>query len=113
MVYIKGVGMTKFNVDQRSSYERIYECVNEALEIGNVILEEIDAIFVSNSEGESNGERQKHVGPMISSMFQRKLPIVEVPAGCGGGGAASASGSGNKSGGPSQSAAILSNSVPR
>jgi len=88
MIYIKGAGMTKFNVDQRSSYERIYECVNEALEIGNVGLEEIDAIFVSNNEGESNGERQKHVGPMMSSMFQRKLPVVEVPAGCGGGGAA-------------------------
>ena len=88
MIYIKGAGMTKFNVDQRSSYERVYECVNEALEIGNVGLEEIDAIFVSNSEAESNGERQKHVGPMMSSMFQRKLPVVTVPAGCGGGGAA-------------------------
>jgi len=86
--YIKGAGMTKFDVDQRGSYERIYECVEEALESGNLGLEEIDAIFVSNCEAESNGERQRHVGPMISSMLQRKLPIITVPAGCGGGGAA-------------------------
>lgn len=86
--YIKGAGMTKFDVDQRNSHDRIYECVNEALELGNTNLKDIDAIFVSNCETDSNGERQKHVGPMLSSMFQRKIPIITVPAGCGGGGAA-------------------------
>jgi len=80
--------MTNFDVDLRGSYERIYECVFEALESGNVGIKEIDAIFVSNCEAESNGERQRHVGPMISSMLQRKLPIITVPAGCGSGGAA-------------------------
>lgn len=80
--------MTKFDVGQESSYQRIYECVNEALESGSVGLEEIDAVFVSNGEPGSNGERQKHVGPMLSSMFQRKMPIITVLAGCGGGGAA-------------------------
>jgi len=86
--YIKGAGMTKFDVDQRNSHDRIYECVNEALELGNTNLNDIDAIFVSNCETDSNGERQKHVGSMLSSMFQRKMPIITVPAGCGGGGAA-------------------------
>ena len=80
--------MTKFGVDNRGSYERIYECVNEALDFGNISLEGIGAIFVSNGESEKNGERQKHVGPMISSIFQKMLPIITVPAGCGGGGAA-------------------------
>jgi len=86
--YIKGTGMTKFDVDHRSSHDRIYECVNEALESGNTNMENIGAIFVSNCETDSNGERQKHVGPMMSSMFQKKVPIINVPAGCGGGGAA-------------------------
>jgi acetyl-CoA C-acetyltransferase len=87
-IYVKGAGMTKFDVGQESSYQRIYECVDEALESGSVGLEDIDAIFVSNGEPGSNGERQKHVGPMLSSMFQRKMPIITVLAGCGGGGAA-------------------------
>ncbi|MCH8313702.1 MAG: thiolase domain-containing protein [Nitrospinae bacterium] len=86
--YIKGAGMTKFDVDHRNSHDRIYECVNEALDFGNMAFEDIDAIFVANIEPEANGERQKHTGPMLSSMFQRKLPILTVLAGCGGGGAA-------------------------
>ena len=88
MVYIRGVGMTKFGVDQRGSYERVYECVNEALDNGNISFDEIDAIFVSNSEPDTNDERQRHTGPMLSSLFQKKLPIINVPAGCCGGGAA-------------------------
>jgi len=87
-IYIKGAGMTKFGIDERGSYERIYECVNEALDSGNVGMKEIDAIFVSNCEPETNGERQRHTGPMISSMFQKRMPIITVPAGCGGGGTA-------------------------
>ncbi|MBI2523076.1 hypothetical protein HYW19_01680 [Candidatus Woesearchaeota archaeon] len=87
-IYIKGAGMTKFDVDQRNSYERIYECVNEALDSGNVSMKDIEAVFVSNCEPETNGERQRHTGPMISSMFQKKMPIITVPAGCGGGGTA-------------------------
>jgi len=87
-IYLKGAGMTKFDVDQRASYERVYECVNEALESGNTGFEDIDTIFISNGEAESNGERQRHTGPMLSSIFQRKMPILNVPAGCGGGGAA-------------------------
>ena len=88
MICIKGVGMTKFDVDQRSSYERVYECVNEALDSSDIGMRDIGAIFVSNAEAESNGERQKHIGPMMSSMFQTRIPIITVPAGCGGGGTA-------------------------
>ena len=86
--YIKGAGMTKFDVGQEGSHQRIYECVNGALNSGNVSMGEIEAVFVSNCETDSNGERQKHIGPMLSSMFQKKMPIITVPAGCGGGGAA-------------------------
>ena len=88
MIYVKGAGMSKFDVSQDWSYERIYECVNEALDSGNTSLNDIDAIFISSMEAESNGERQKHTAPMISSMLQKKLPILTVPAGCAGGGVA-------------------------
>ena len=87
-IYIKGAGMTRFDIDQKSSHDRIYECVNEAFDFENIGMDEIDAIFVSNCETDSNGDRQKHVSPMLSSMFQKKMPIITVPAGCGGGGAA-------------------------
>jgi len=88
MAYIKGAGMSKFDVSQAWSYERIYECVNEALDSGNTSLDNIDAVFISTSEAESNGERQKHTAPMISSMFKKKIPMLTVPAGCSGGGVA-------------------------
>ncbi|MEK6949027.1 MAG: thiolase family protein [Nanoarchaeota archaeon] len=86
--YLKGAGMSKFDVSLQSSHEKIYECVDEAMENADIGIEDISAIFVSNCEIDTNGERQKHIGPLLSSMFQIKIPIVTVPAGCGGGGAA-------------------------
>ena len=86
--YLKGAGMSKFDVSLQSSHEKIYECVGDALENADAGIEDINAIFVSSCEIDTNGERQKHVGPMLSSMFQIKIPIITVPAGCGGGGAA-------------------------
>jgi acetyl-CoA C-acetyltransferase len=85
-VYIKGVGMTNFEVEHRGSYERIYECANQALD--SVSVQDIDTIFVSNNEPGSTEERQKHPGPMISSLLKKQIPILNVPAGCGGGGVA-------------------------
>jgi len=87
-IYIKGVGMTRFDVDRRNSFERILECLNEALENTDMMFEEIDAIFASNSESGRNEERQKHQGPMLSSLFKKNMPILNVRAGCAGGGVA-------------------------
>ena len=87
-VYIKGVGMTKFDVSRRGSYERIREAVDESLSVSGMDFNEIDVIFASNSESERNEEMQKHQGPMLSTLFQRKIPILNIPAGCGGGGVA-------------------------
>lgn len=86
--YLKGAGMSKFDVSLQSSHEKIYECAGEAMENADIGIEDIGAIFVSSCEIDTNGERQKHIGPMLSSMFQVKIPIITVPAGCGGGGAA-------------------------
>jgi acetyl-CoA C-acetyltransferase len=87
-VFVKGAGMTKFDVDEKWSYDRIFECVNEATEKGSLGLDKIDAVFASSMELDTNGERQRHTGPMLSSMFQKKIPILTVPAGCSGGGSA-------------------------
>ena len=80
--------MTKFDIDQRNSYERIYECAYEAVDDADMNFDNIDAVFVSNGEPNSNGERQKHVGPLMSSIFKKQIPMITVPAGCGGGGTA-------------------------
>jgi acetyl-CoA C-acetyltransferase len=87
-IYIKGVGMTKFDADRRGAYDRIYEVVTESLESGDKDLNDIDVIFTSNSESSRNEERQKHQGPFLSTIFQRKMPILNVSAGCAGGGVA-------------------------
>ena len=86
--YIKGVGMTRFDVDKRMSFQRINECVSEALESSGMKLDDIDAVFASSTDSGRNEERLKHQGPMLSSLFQKKMPILNVPAGCAGGGAA-------------------------
>src|SRR3989338_4743741 len=87
-MFLKGSGMSAFDVEQRPSIERISECVEEALDTSDLGMEQIDAIFISNSEVGTNGERQRHAAPMISTLFQKRVPIVNVPAGCGGGGVA-------------------------
>lgn len=66
----------------------VHEAVAEALESAEMSLDEIDAIFISNNETPTNGERQRHASPMVSSLLQKKIPILNTPAGCGGGGAA-------------------------
>ncbi len=87
-MFIKGVGMTKFGVQEDASSHMIYEATLEALNDTNLSMENIDAIVISNMDILSNGERQRHSSSMVSSLFQKKIPIVTVPAGCAGGGTA-------------------------
>ena len=87
-MYIKGVGMTKFGIQQDLSSHMVYEASMEALEDAGISMNEIDAIVVSSIEIMSNGERQKHSASFMSSLFQIKVPILSVPAGCAGGGTA-------------------------
>ncbi len=87
-MYIKGVGMTSFGIQEDHSNHMIYESTLEALNDADISMEDIDAIVVSSIELNSNGERQKHSSSMVSSLFQKKVPILSVPAGCAGGGTA-------------------------
>lgn len=86
--YIRGVGMTKFDVGRRGTYERVRECVNEAIESAGMEFNEVDTIFTSNSESGRSEDRQKHQGPLLSTLFQREMPILNIHGGCAGGGIA-------------------------
>ena len=88
MTYIKGVGMTNFGIGESSSSHLIHEATLEALNDADMSMNDIDAIVLSSLEVNSNGERQKHSSSMMSSLFQKKMPILSMPAGCAGGGTA-------------------------
>src|SRR3989338_6263106 len=87
-MYIKGVGMTNFGIQQEPSSHMVYEASLDALNDANISMNEVDLIVVSSIEMMSNGERQKHSASMISSLFQKRVPILSLPAGCAGGGTA-------------------------
>ena len=87
-MYVKGVGMTKFSIEERSNYEMTYEAVNEALNDADIPLSRIEAVVVSTEDTIVNDEKQRHYASVVSSLLKKKVPIIQVPAVCGGGGAA-------------------------
>ena len=87
-MFIKGVGMTKFGIQEDSSGHMVYEAAFEALNDFDMSMNDIDVIVVSNNDILSNGERQRHSASMLSSLFQKKIPIIAVTSGCSGGGTA-------------------------
>lgn len=87
-MFIKGVGMTKFGMQQEPSNHMVYESSMDALDDAGMTMSDIDAVVVSSIEVMSNGERQKHSGSVISSIFSKTLPVLSLPAGCAGGGTA-------------------------
>lgn len=86
-MYIKGVGMTKLDVNDRSSHERIIEATTDALDDADINMNDIDACVISTMDSSINGERQKLFPSVLCSIFQKKMPTIRVPAVCGGGGA--------------------------
>jgi acetyl-CoA C-acetyltransferase len=86
--YVKGVGMTKFSLDDRSTTIMAHKAISDALSESDMSIAEIDAVVISNTDVKANDERQRHYGPLMASILRRKIPIIRVPAVCGGGGAA-------------------------
>ncbi len=86
--YVKGVGMTKFGVDNRTTQSMAYEAIQQALDDSDIGLDQIDAAVISTVDTKVNDEGQRHYPPLLSSMLKKKMPIIRVPAVCGGGGAA-------------------------
>ncbi len=80
--------MTKLGVEDRRTHEMSYDAAMEALDDANMSINDIDAVVLSNCETKKTGERQKLMPSIMSSMFQKKMPMVQVPAVCGSGGSA-------------------------
>ena len=80
--------MTKFGIQEDPTSHLVYESTLEALNDADMSMDNINAIVLSNNDLVSNGERQRHSASMLSSLFQKKLPIMAVTAGCAGGGTA-------------------------
>ena len=80
--------MTKFNLDNRTSMDLIYESIQEALNDADTNMDDIDAVVVSTVDSKFNEERQRHYSSMVTSLIRKQIPIIRIPAVCGGGGAA-------------------------
>ncbi|MBW2976300.1 hypothetical protein KY347_02530, partial [Candidatus Woesearchaeota archaeon] len=88
MHYIKGIGMTKFSIESRNSLDLAKESIVKALDDSGLSVNDLDAAVVSNSDSRVSLERQRHYNSFLSSFFKKSMPIIRVPAVCGGGGAA-------------------------
>ncbi|MBU0627965.1 MAG: thiolase domain-containing protein [Nanoarchaeota archaeon] len=86
--YVKGVGMTKFGIEDRPIHDMAHEAMTLALKDAGITAADIDAVVVSNVDTKINDERQRMYGLAVSSLLNRQMPIIVVPAVCGGGGAA-------------------------
>ncbi len=88
MHYIKGVGMTKFDIENRNSMDFAEDAIMLALDDSGLNIDDLDAVVVANSDNAFNPERQRHFNSFLSSFFRRRMPIIRTPAVCGGGGVA-------------------------
>lgn len=87
-MYVKGVGMTKFGIEDRTTWNMAHEATYEALEDSDINFNKIDAVVVSTVDTILNPERQRQYQALIASLFKKRIPVIRVPAVCGGGGAA-------------------------
>jgi len=87
-MYVKGVGMTKFDMLDNPCHLIAYEAAYNAVENSGLSINDIDAIVLGNLDIDTNGERQRHIVTMLSSLFKKTLPIIRTPSACSSGGTA-------------------------
>lgn len=87
-MYIKGVGMTKFDYSTKYWWEFAYEAAIEALEDAKMSMSDIDAIIFTSISSAAGGEHQTHKVSFLSELFKTNVPIIELASVCGGGGVA-------------------------
>ncbi len=87
-MYIKGVGMTKFDYSDKPWWSFVYEATMEALEDAKMKISGIDAIVLSAISSAAGGEHQTHKVSLLSDLFKTNVPIIELPSVCAGGGVA-------------------------
>ncbi len=78
--------MTKFDATDKSSHILAYEAAYDAIENSGIGINDIDAIVLGNMDFDYNGERQRHIPTMLSSLFKRNIPIIRTPSACSSGG---------------------------
>jgi len=87
-MYIKGVGMTKFDYSDKPWWQFAYEAAIEALEDAGMKISDIEAIVLSAVSSAAGGEHQTHKISLLSDLFKTNVPIIELPSVCAGGGVA-------------------------
>jgi acetyl-CoA C-acetyltransferase len=87
-IYLKGVGMTKFDYSQKHWWQLAFEAAMDALKDSKITMADIDAIAFSGISSAAGGEHQTHKVSLLSGLFKTNVPIIETPSVCGGGGAA-------------------------
>lgn len=88
-MYIKGVGMTKFDYSQKAWWQFAFEAALEALEDAKMKISEIETIvFTGIESAEGMSEHQTHKISLLSDLFKTNVPIIQVPSVCAGGGVA-------------------------
>jgi len=87
-MYIKGVGMTKFDYSDKPWWQFVYEAAIEALEDAEMKISDIEAIVLSAVSSAAGGEHQTHKISLLSDLFKTNVPIIELPSVCAGGGVA-------------------------
>lgn len=87
-IYLKGVGMTKFDYAQKHWWQFAFEAAMGALKDGKATMADIDAIVFSGMSSATGGEHQTHKVSSLSGLFKTNIPIIETPSVCGGGGVA-------------------------
>jgi len=87
-MYIKGVGLTKFDYSQKAWWQQAFEAALESLEDARMKISDIDAIVLSAISSAAGGEHQTHKVSLISDLFKTNVPIIETPSVCSGGGVA-------------------------
>lgn len=87
-MYIKGVGMTKFDYSDKPWWQFAYEAAMEALEDAKMKISDIEAIVLSAVSSAAGGEHQTHKISLLSDLFKTNVPIIELPSVCAGGGVA-------------------------
>jgi len=87
-IYVKGVGMTRFDYSQKPWWRFAYEAAMEALKDSQVKISDIDAIVLAAISSAAGGEHQTHKVSLLSDLFKTNVPIIEVSSVCGGGGVA-------------------------
>jgi acetyl-CoA C-acetyltransferase len=87
-IYIKGVGMTKFDYTQKPWWGYTFDAAMEAIKEAKMNIGAIDAIVFSGVSSAAGGEHQTHKVALLSGLFKTNVPIIETPSVCGGGGVA-------------------------